>query len=236
MKDDAGFDQDRMQCTTGQDGACAIALPRDQFPVSATYKVDANVAGQSGVNARLGPAAGLFAFGFMPAMPLAYDDLMLNPDGTNFRNFNDVFISTDGTNKTTDGGTTVVTKPDGATVVTRPDGTIIETSPDGTTVITKPDGTTVVTRPDGTIVVTKPGDGKTTDGGKTAGDGTIIETSPDGTTFITKPDGSVYIVRPDGKIEAVPEGTIIEKGVDKFGRSQLIITLPDGTKIRLFAN
>ena len=110
VKDDAGFDQDPMQCTTGQDGACAIALPVDQFPVSVTYEADADVAGQAGVNAWSGPVAGLFAFGFMPAMPLAYDGLILNPDGTefgtNFRSFNEVLIATDGTKWCTygDGG------------------------------------------------------------------------------------------------------------------------------------
>lgn len=110
VKNDAGFDQDPMQCTTGQDGACAIALPVDQFPVSATYEADADVTGQAGVNAWPGPAAGpvagLFAFGFMPAMPLAYDGLILNPGGTEFGNFNDVLIATDGTKWCTygDGG------------------------------------------------------------------------------------------------------------------------------------
>ena len=106
VKDDAGFDQDPMQCITGQDGTCAIALPGDQFPVSATYEVDADVTGQAGVNAS-GPVAGLFAFGFMPAVPLAYDGLMLNPDGTKYgTNFNEVLIATDGTKWCTygDGG------------------------------------------------------------------------------------------------------------------------------------
>ena len=143
VKDDAGFDQDPMQCTAGQDGTCAIALPREQFPVAATYEADAGMTGQASVNARPGsaasPVAGLFAFGFMPAMPLAYNGLMLNPAEKKLLN--------DG-GKTTDGGTTVVTKS-------------------------------------------------------------------------------------DGKIEAFPKGTSIEKGVDKFGRSQLIITLPDGTKIEI---
>ena len=166
VKDDAGFDQDPMQCTTGQDGACAIALPREQFPVSATYEADADVTGQAGVNVRpgpvAGPVAGLFAFGFMPAMPLAYDGLMLNPDGTSFRSFNDVLIATDGTKWCTygDGGpkTTPITPKSPGEGVFDPGQP--ETSPKSPGVVTKPDGTTVFTKThqEGTKTVYNPKD------------------------------------------------------------------------------
>ena len=168
VKDDAGFDQDPMQCTTGQDGTCAIALPREQFPVAATYEANADVTGQAGVNARprpaAGPVAGLFAFGFMPAMPLAYDGLMLNPDGTkygtNFRNFNHVSIAIDGTKWCTygDGGpkTTPIT-PKSPGVVTKPDGTTVftKTHQEGTKTVYNPKDKTLTTYdPDGKKVHT----------------------------------------------------------------------------------
>ena len=177
VKDDAGFDQDPMQCTTGQDGACAIALPREQFPVSATYEADADVTGQAGVNARpgpvAGPAAGLFAFGFMPAMSPGhdgrfgrYDGNIVGPDGSILKPDNlmreGIFIATDGTKWCTygDGGpkTTPITPKSLGEGVFDPGQP--ETPPKSPGVVTKPDGTTVFTKKhqEGTKTVYNPKD------------------------------------------------------------------------------
>ena len=228
VKNDAGFDQDPMQCTTGQDGTCAIALPREQFPVAATYEIDADVAEQAGVNARpgpvAGPVAGLFAFGFMPAMPLAYDGLIINPDGTkygtNFRNFNHVSIAIDGTKWCTygDGGpkTTPITPKS-------PGEGVFDPGQPETTPKTPGEGVFDPGQPE--TPPKSPGEGVFDPGQpetppKSPGEGVFdpgqpktppktpgVVTKPDGTTVVTQPDGTPVTISPDGKTVTHQEGT-----------------------------
>ena len=195
-----------MQCTTGQDGACAIALPRDQFPVSATYEADGD-GGTTVITKPDGTKIVINSDGKIEAVPegtiiekgvdtFGRSQLIITlPDGTKI----EIIFHPEGRIIIVDypDGSGIRTYPDGSTVAKRPDGTIIETYPDGTRVVTRPDGTEISYNPDGTRVVTRP-------------DGTTIAINPeDKTTTISHPDGNkVHIIKnvtPTTLPEPVPE-------------------------------
>ena len=72
QKNDAGFDQDPMQCTTGQDGACVIALAEGVLDQAASdYEVNIDVTEQASMNVQLAAAspAGQSAGAALAALP-----------------------------------------------------------------------------------------------------------------------------------------------------------------------